>query len=62
MYIRTSYISAKRVQSFSSIREDEVEKLIQSIQGSLSLPLDVTKIAFSLVSTFVSRAAFDKKI
>ncbi|AES92778.1 cytochrome P450 family 71 protein [Medicago truncatula] len=33
-----------------------VEKLIQSIQGSLSLPLDVTKIAFSLVSTFVSRA------
>lgn len=54
-------LSAKRVQSFSSIREDEVEKLIQSIQGSLSLPLDITKIAFSLVSTLVTRAAFGKK-
>jgi len=54
-------LSAKRVHYFSSIREEEVEKLVQSIQDSLSLPLDVTKIAFSLVSTFVSRTAFGKK-
>jgi len=59
-------LSAKRVQSFSSIREDGVEKLIQFIhssacQDSLSQPLDLSKIVSSLVSTFVSRATFGKK-
>ncbi|KAE9604210.1 putative premnaspirodiene oxygenase [Lupinus albus] len=54
-------LSAKRVQSFSFIREDEVSKLLQSIhlscQGSL-LPLNLTKGVFSLVSTLLSRAVF----
>ncbi|KAK7363847.1 hypothetical protein VNO77_06006 [Canavalia gladiata] len=56
-------LSAKRVQSFSSIREDEVAKLIESIQLSASTasPVNVTKSVFSLVSTTVSRAAFGKK-
>ncbi|XP_054785590.1 cytochrome P450 71D8-like [Prosopis cineraria] len=55
-------LSAKRVQSFSYIRKDEVEKLIQSIRSSLSssppTPINFgTRIA-ELVGTFVSRAAF----
>ncbi|XP_027368645.1 cytochrome P450 71D8-like [Abrus precatorius] len=56
-------LSAKRVQSFSYIREDEVAKLIRSIHLSASAgsPVNVSKSVFSLVSTFVTRAAFGKK-
>ncbi|XP_058745394.1 cytochrome P450 71D8-like [Vicia villosa] len=56
-------LSAKRVQSFCSIREDEVEKLIQSIHhfSNSSEPLDLTKTVTSLVSSFVTRAAFGGK-
>ncbi|KAF7836090.1 cytochrome P450 71D8-like [Senna tora] len=55
-------LSVKRVQSFSFIREDEVRKLIESIQimcaGS---PINLTTRVFSTVSTLVCRAAFGKK-
>lgn len=58
-------LSAKRVQSFSFIREDEVAKLIQSIQlfsaSEGSVPVNLTKMVLSLVITLVSRAAFGKK-
>ncbi|XP_057416883.1 cytochrome P450 71D8-like [Lotus japonicus] len=56
-------LSAKRVQSFSFIREGEVAKLIESIKLSASSgsPINLTKKTFSLISTFVSRAVFGKK-
>ncbi|XP_027368647.1 cytochrome P450 71D8-like [Abrus precatorius] len=56
-------LSAKRVQSFSYVREDEVAKLIRSIHLSASAgsPVNVTKSVFSLVSAFVTKAAFGKK-
>ncbi|XP_057417163.1 cytochrome P450 71D8-like [Lotus japonicus] len=56
-------LSAKRVQSFSFIREDEVAKLIQSIHLSVSTgsPFNLSKSVFSLINTLVSRAAFGKK-
>ncbi|XP_020230752.1 cytochrome P450 71D8 [Cajanus cajan] len=55
--------SAKRVQSFSFIREDEVAKLIKSIQvcASEASQVNVSKSVFSLVSSIVSRAALGKK-
>ncbi|RHN50998.1 putative premnaspirodiene oxygenase [Medicago truncatula] len=55
-------LSAKRVQSFSSIREDGVEKMIQFIHStSCQDPLDLSKMISSLVSSFISRATFGKK-
>nr|AFK45297.1 unknown [Lotus japonicus] len=56
-------LSAKRVQSFSFIREDEVAKLIQSIHLSASAgsPFNLSKSVFSLVNTFLSRVVFGKK-
>jgi len=59
-------LSAKRVQSFSSIREDGVEKLIQFIhssacQDSFSVPLDLSEMISSLVCSFISRATFGQK-
>jgi len=56
-------LSAKRVQSFSFIREDEVNKLIESIgacacRGS---QVNVSKSVSSLVSSIVMRTAFGKK-
>lgn len=56
-------LSAKRVNSFTFIREDEVAKLIQSIQFSACTgsQVNVSKTVYSLVSTFLSRAAFGKK-
>ncbi|KAL2339268.1 hypothetical protein Fmac_013714 [Flemingia macrophylla] len=55
--------SAKRVQSFSFIREDEVAKLIRSIQlcACEGSQVNVSKTVFSLASTIASRAAFGKK-
>ncbi|QCD79806.1 Cytochrome P450 [Vigna unguiculata] len=56
-------LSAKRVQSFSFIREDEVNKLIESIQACACTgsPVNVSKSVSSSVSTIVTRAAFGKK-
>ncbi|XP_019429495.1 PREDICTED: cytochrome P450 71D8-like [Lupinus angustifolius] len=53
-------LSAKRVQSFTFIREDEVSKFLKSIHLSCqgSAPLNLTKGVFSLVSTLLSRAVF----
>ncbi|KAF7836088.1 cytochrome P450 71D8-like [Senna tora] len=54
-------LSAKRVQSFSFIREDEVRNLVESIQMCAGLPINLTTRIMSLVSTIVCRAAFGKK-
>ncbi|KAK7387682.1 hypothetical protein VNO78_22472 [Psophocarpus tetragonolobus] len=51
-------LSAKKVQSFSHIREEEVAKLIETIQSSAGAPINFTTRIDSFVSTFVSRAAF----
>lgn len=54
-------LSAKRVQSFSYIREDETKKLIQSIQSSTGSTINLTSRIFSMVSSNISRAAFGDK-
>ncbi|XP_057415041.1 cytochrome P450 71D8-like [Lotus japonicus] len=55
--------SAKRVQSFSYVREDEVAKLIQSIRFSTpkGSPINFSKSVFSLLSALVSRTVWGKK-
>ncbi|KAK7307576.1 hypothetical protein VNO77_40768 [Canavalia gladiata] len=54
----TELLSAKRVQSFSFIREDETAKLIDSIRTSAGSPINLTARIFSLISASVSRTAF----
>ena len=54
-------LSAKRVQSFSSLREDEVCNLIESIHSSSGSLINFTEKVFSLTSTIVCRAAFGSK-
>ena len=54
-------LSAKRVQSFSSIREEEISSLIESIHSSAGSPINFTENICSLTSTVVCRAAFGTK-
>jgi cytochrome P450 len=54
-------LSAKRVQSFSSIREEEVHNLIESIHLSSGSAIDFSQHIFTLTSSIVSRAAFGSK-
>ncbi|KAK7292474.1 hypothetical protein RIF29_08255 [Crotalaria pallida] len=51
-------LSVKKVQSFSHIREDEVAKLIGTIQSSKGAAINLSNMVKSFVSTFVSRAVF----
>ncbi|GLT73331.1 hypothetical protein SLA2020_451990 [Shorea laevis] len=54
-------LSAKRVQSFDSLREEEVHNLIQSIHSSPGSPINFSEKIFTLTSTIVSRVAFGSK-
>ncbi|KAG7963139.1 hypothetical protein I3843_09G104100 [Carya illinoinensis] len=57
----TELLSAKRVQSFSSLREDEVCNLVESIRLSSGSPINLTEKIYSLTSTIVCKAAFGSK-
>lgn len=54
-------LNAKRVQSFKSVREAETWNMIESIYHSSGLPINLSKIIFSMTNAVVSRAAFGKK-
>lgn len=55
-------LSNKRVQSFSSIRQEEVRNLVRSIQSSSSDgPINLSESLLGLTSTITSRAAFGRK-
>ncbi|KAL3844098.1 hypothetical protein ACJIZ3_001501 [Penstemon smallii] len=51
-------LSAKNVKSFGSIRQDEVSRLIKSIQSGEAI--DLTEKIFAFTSSITSRAAFGK--
>ncbi|KAL5735694.1 hypothetical protein ACOSQ2_030482 [Xanthoceras sorbifolium] len=54
-------LSSKRVQSFRSIREEEVSNVIRSIASNTGLPINLTQILFSLTNDITARAAFGGK-
>ncbi|KAF6150499.1 hypothetical protein GIB67_030300 [Kingdonia uniflora] len=58
-------LSAKHVQSFRSVREEEVSKLIRSISMSTTGPelkaINLSKKLFSMMNDITSRAAFGEK-
>ncbi|XP_054778522.1 cytochrome P450 71D8-like [Prosopis cineraria] len=51
-------LSAKKVQSFSYIRQDEVSKLIVSVGSSVGSVVDLTAKIYSLTCAIVTRVAF----
>ncbi|KAB2041924.1 hypothetical protein ES319_D02G180900v1 [Gossypium barbadense] len=55
--------SVKRVQSFQSVREEEVDLLIESVSGSATLanPIDLSKCSFSLTASIIFRIVFSKQ-
>ncbi|KAL7592725.1 hypothetical protein Lser_V15G34270 [Lactuca serriola] len=53
-------LTAKKVQSFSSIREEEVGALMNSILSSAGSPVDLSKHFFTFMNTVTSRAAFGR--
>ncbi|CAL1352723.1 unnamed protein product [Linum trigynum] len=54
--------SAKRVQSFRHVREEEVSNLVAGISRSADAgePVDLTRMLLTLTSTITSRAAFGR--
>ncbi|KAK2971812.1 hypothetical protein RJ640_009721 [Escallonia rubra] len=54
-------LSAKRVRSFRSVREEEVSKFIDSISSSSSSVINLTEKIFHLASCMTSRAMFGKE-
>ncbi|KAG8376365.1 hypothetical protein BUALT_Bualt09G0055500 [Buddleja alternifolia] len=56
-------LSAKRVQSFAPIREDEVSRMIQkiSLQAASGSVVDLTEKLVFLTSTIICRVAFGKR-
>jgi cytochrome P450 len=54
-------LRAKRVQSFQAIREEEVSNLISSINYNAGLPINLTKLLYTISFDSTSRASFGKK-
>ena len=57
----TELLSAKRVESFRKVREEEVSNLTKTISVSEGLPINLGKKIFSLTYGITSRAAFSEK-
>ncbi|XVE50821.1 hypothetical protein DITRI_Ditri01bG0194300 [Diplodiscus trichospermus] len=54
-------LSAARVRSFQSIREEEVLNLIKQVQENDGLPVNLSENIFSMTYCITARAAFGKK-
>ncbi|KAK2966908.1 hypothetical protein RJ640_027028 [Escallonia rubra] len=54
-------LSAKKVRSFRSIREEEVRHLTEFIQSSLGTTINLTEKLYSLLNVITCRAVFGKR-
>ncbi|KAJ9691393.1 hypothetical protein PVL29_013545 [Vitis rotundifolia] len=54
-------LTAKRVKSFQSVREEELSNLIATVTSCSRLPINFTEKSSSLTFTIIARAALGKK-
>ncbi|KAH9745230.1 hypothetical protein KPL70_003988 [Citrus sinensis] len=54
-------LSNKRVQSFRSIREDEVWGLVEFISSNQGRPINLSEKIFTMTNDIIARAAFGRK-
>ncbi|KAL4654960.1 hypothetical protein ACB092_01G417500 [Castanea dentata] len=54
-------LTAQRVHSFRSVREEEVWNLIETLASSNGLSINLSKNLFAMTNTVTSRAAFGEK-
>ncbi|XP_030939618.1 premnaspirodiene oxygenase-like [Quercus lobata] len=54
-------LTAQRVHSFRSVREEEVWNLIETLSSSNGLPVNLSKNLFAMTNTVISRVAFGEK-
>lgn len=56
-------LNVKRVQSFESIRQEEVEELIKTISSNpVGTTINLSQLIFALTNNIISRAAFGRKL
>ncbi|KAK4376030.1 hypothetical protein RND71_006707 [Anisodus tanguticus] len=53
-------LSAKRVQSFEAVRDEEVSRLVQEVGNSLNSSINISALALTLANNVVCRVAFGK--
>ncbi|EEF48742.1 premnaspirodiene oxygenase isoform X1 [Ricinus communis] len=54
-------LSAKRVQSFRSVREEEVSEFVRFLQSKAGTPVNLTKTLFALTNSIMARTSIGKK-
>ncbi|KAL9239175.1 hypothetical protein vseg_013520 [Gypsophila vaccaria] len=53
-------LSAKRVKSFRSVREDETSLLIEAIEKASSTPVNLSKLLMTLTNNIICKVAFGR--
>ncbi|XP_050215117.1 premnaspirodiene oxygenase-like [Mercurialis annua] len=57
----TELLGPKRVQAFASLRENEVDKLIDSVRRSVGKPMDFGENVYRLTNVIICKAAFGEE-
>ncbi|KAJ8759812.1 hypothetical protein K2173_009913 [Erythroxylum novogranatense] len=60
-FCMTELLSPKRVQSFTSVRHDEVKNLVESVRSSAGSPINFSKMVLLFANKVVCRSAFGSK-